>query len=214
MHRLLIALALTALSVSAQVPSFESWTDTTFTTWRNQRTELNVNVQLRSYPSRLDAYRTRTGPIIEHRLRDGLSFWGGAYFQHLQSGVGDRQTFDNFARVFGGLTYRLYRNKLVQLDGRTVAERFIGVTNGDFPRFRQRFLLNFNKTVAPYVSNELFSNRIGLLSDRIGVGIRTRITPEWTLLTGLLYESRSFNNQPNRQALVISVVYRKSVTAR
>lgn len=214
MRRPLITLTLAALSASAQVPGLESWTDTTFTAWRNQRTELNVNAQLRGYPSRFDAYRTRTGPIVEHRLRDGLSFWGGAYFQHLQTGVGETQNFDSFARVFGGLTYRVYRNRLVQVDGRTVAERFVGVASGDFPRFRQRVLVNFNKPVAPYVSNEVFGNRSGLLSIRVAGGIRTRITPEWTVLTGVLYENRSFRHQPNRMALVMSVVYRKTVTVR
>ena len=114
MRRRLIVFALTALAAGAQVPQLESWTDTTFTAWRNQRTEINVNAQLRAYPTRFDAYRTRTGPIIEHRLRDGLSLWGGAYFQHLQFGVGENQTFDNFARFFGGLNYRLYRNRLIR----------------------------------------------------------------------------------------------------
>ncbi len=130
MRRLLTVFALTALSVGGQVPQFESWTDTTLTAWPNQRTELNVTIQERSYPTRLDAYRTRTGPILEHRLRDGLSFWGGVYFQHVQSGVGEKQTFDNLGRFFGGLTYRVYRKGLVQIDGRTVAERFVGVTTG------------------------------------------------------------------------------------
>ncbi|MBY0506858.1 MAG: DUF2490 domain-containing protein [Bryobacteraceae bacterium] len=214
MRRRLIVFALTALAAGAQVPQFESWTDTTFTAWRNQRTEVNVNAQLRAYPTRFDAYRTRTGPIIEHRLRDGLSFWGGAYFQHLQSGVGEKQTFDNFARFFGGLTYRLYRNRLIQLDGRTVAERFWGIKSGDYSRFRHRFLLTTNKTIGPYVSNELFATRTGLLSDRVAAGLRTRITPEWSMLTGYLYENRSFANQPNRHVLVISVTYRKAIIAR
>jgi len=214
MYRILSVFALTALSLGAQVPQLESWTDTTLTVWRNQRTEVNVNAQLRAYPSLLDAYRTRTGPIVEHRLRDGLSLWGGAYFQHLQSGVGPRQSFDDFERYFGGLIYRMYRNRLIQVDGRTVAERFVGVSTGDFSRFRQRVMVTFNKTVAPYVSNEVFVNRTGLLSNRVAVGLRTRVTPEWTLLTGYLYENRSFGILPNRQALVMSVVYRKSIAAR
>jgi len=213
MYRLLSVIALTALCVGAQVPQLESWTDTTFTVWRNQRTEVNVNAQLRAYPSLLDAYRTRTGPIIEHRLRDGLSLWGGAYFQHLQSGAGPRPSFDDFERYFGGLIYRMYRNRLIQVDGRTVAERFVGVRAGDYSRFRQRVLVTFNKTVAPYVSNEVFGNRTGLLSNRTAAGIRARVTPEWTLLTGYLYENRSFANLPNRHALVMSVVYRTSIAA-
>ena len=211
MLRLLIVIALTAFSAGAQVPHLESWTDTTFTTWRNQRTEVNVNLQLRSYPSLLDAYRTRTGPIVEHRLRDGLSFWGGAYFQHLQSGVGEKQSFDNFGRLFGGLSYRMYRNRLIQVDGRTVAERYIGVKSGDYSRLRQRVMLSLNQTVAPYVSNELFVNRTGYLSDRVAFGLLTRFTPEWTLLTGFLYETR--HHQADRQALVMTVVYRKAIAA-
>ncbi len=209
MRRLLTVFALTALSVGAQVPRFESWTDTTFTAWRNQRTELNVNVQERSYPTRLDAYRTRTGPIIEHRLRDGLSFWGGVYFQHVQSGVGEKQTFDNLGRFFGGLTYRVYRKRIVQIDGRTVAERFVAVNTGDSSRFRQRILVNFDKPLAPYASNELFWNGTGLLSNRTGVGLRTRFNPEWAMLTGFLWENRTFAHLPSRGALVISVTYRK-----
>ena len=212
MRRLLTVIALTAFSVGAQVPHLESWTDTTFTTWRNQRTEVNFNLQLRAYPTRFDAYRTRIGPIVEHRLHDGLSFWGGVYFQHLQTGVGEKQSFDNFGRLFGGLTYRMYSNRLLQVDGRTVAERFVGVKSGDYSRFRQRVMLTFNRTVAPYASNELFVNRTGYLSDRIAFGLRTRFSSEWTLLTGFLYENRA---QPaDRQALVLSVVYRKAIAAR
>lgn len=209
MRRLLTVFALAALSVSAQVPQFESWTDTTFTAWRNQRTELNVNIQERSYPTRLDAFRTRTGPILEHRLREGLSFWGGVYFQHVQIGVGEKQTFDNLGRFFGGLTYRVYRKGILQIDGRTVAERLVGVTAGDSSRFRQRILINFNQRLAPYASNEIFWNGTGLLSNRTALGLRTRFNPEWSLLTGFLWENRSFAHLPNRGALVISVTYRK-----
>ena len=214
MRRLLTLFTLTALSVGAQVPQFESWTDTTFTAWRNQRTELNVNIQERSYPTRLDAYRTRTGPIVEHRLREGLSFWGGVYFQHVQSGVGEKQTFDNLGRFFGGLTYRVYRKGLVQVDGRTVAERFVAVTTGDSSRFRQRVLVNFDKRFAPYASNEILWNGTGLLSNRAAIGLRTRFNPEWTMLTGFLWENRSFAHQPSRGALVISVTYRKRAPRR
>ena len=209
MRRLLTVFALTALSVGAQVPQFESWTDTTFTAWRNQRTELNVNLQERSYPTRLDAFRTRTGPIMEHRLREGLSFWGGAYFQHVQIGVGEKQTFDNLGRFFGGLTYRVYRKGILQIDGRTVAERLVGATIGDSSRFRQRILINFDRRLAPYASNEIFWNGTGLLSNRTAVGLRTRFNTEWSLVTGFLWENRSFAHLPSRGALVISVAYRK-----
>ena len=209
MRRLLTIFALTALSVGAQVPQFESWTDTTFTAWRNQRTELNVNIQERSYPTRLDAYRTRTGPIVEHRLREGLSFWGGAYVQHVQTGVGDKQSLDNLGRFFGGLTYRVYRKGLLQVDGRTVAERLVGATIGDSSRFRQRILINFDQRLAPYASNEIFWNGTGLLSNRTAVGLRTRFNTEWSLMTGFLWENRSFAHLPSRGALVISVAYRK-----
>ena len=209
MRRLLTVFALTALSVGAQVPQFESWSDTTSTVWRNQRTEFNVNVQERAYPTRFDAYRTRTGPILEHRLREGLSFWGGVYFQRVQIGVGEKQTFDNLGRFFGGLTYRVYRKGILQIDGRTVAERFAGVTTGDSSRFRQRILVNFDRRLAPYASNEFFWNGTGLLSNRTALGLRTRFNPEWSLLTGFLWENRSFAHLPSRGALVISVAYRK-----
>ena len=203
-----------AVRVTAQVPSFESWSDTTFTAWRNQRTELNVNLQNRSYPTRFDAYRMRTGPIVEHRLREGLSLWGGMYFQHLQTGVGSTQDFENFTRFFGGFNYRVYRKGKMQVDGRTVAERFVGYPGGDFPRFRQRVLVNFDRRFAPYFGNELFATNTGLLSNRVSAGLRSRVSPELTMLTGVLWESRGFHNQPDRMALVVSVVYRKRAPAR
>ena len=202
-------MTLLAVGANAQVPQLESWTDTTFTAWRNQRTELSVNVQERAYPSRLDAYRTRTGPIVEHRLRDGLAVLGGVYCQHLQSGVGAKESFDNLGRLFGGLSYRVYRKGIVQVDGRTVAERFVGVNAGDYSRFRQRVLVNFDKRIAPYFGNEIFWNQTGLLSNRASVGLRTRFTPEWSMQTGFLWENRSFVNQPQRYAIVVSVIYRK-----
>ncbi len=151
--------------------------------------------------ARFDAYRTRTGPLVEHRLRDGLSFWGGAYFQHVQAGVDPAQSFDNLGRFFGGLTYRAYRKGKLQVDGRTVAERFVGVRVGDSSRFRQRVLVNFDKRVAPYVSNEIFWNATGVLSNRVAAGVRTRFHPEWALMTGFLWETRSFAQQPSRGAL-------------
>lgn len=203
-----------AVSAHAQTPALESWADTTATVWRNQRTEFNVNIQNRGYPSRLDTYRVRTGPIVEHRLRPWLSFWGGLYFQHLQSGVDDRATFKNYTRWFGGFNYRVYQRGKMRIDGRTVAERFVGFPGGDFPRFRQRVMVNFEKPVAPYFGNELFSTNTGLLSNRLQGGLRTRISPEFTLMTGLLWENRSFASLPNRYALVLSVIYRKRASSR
>ena len=196
--------------LGAQIPKVEAWGEVTGTVWRNERTELNFNAQRRSYPSLLDTYSMRTGPAIEHRLRDGLSLWGGVYFQHLQAGVGDGQRFTNIVRPFGAINYRVYRRGILQIDGRTLVDRWQGLgTAPNSTRLRQRALLNFDKPVAPYFSEELFSLPTGLLSNRLTVGLRARWRPEWQMLTGVTWENRSFSHQPTRYLLIMSMVYRR-----
>ena len=98
---------------SAQAPPFEIWAEATATAWRNQNTEFNINFQHRNYPSLLDAYSSRIGLLMDHRLRDGLSLWSGTYFHHIQSGVGKKQNFINYFRYFGGLNYRIYQKGIL-----------------------------------------------------------------------------------------------------
>ncbi len=198
------------VTASAQVPSFEGWGEVTATAWRNDRTELNFNFQHRNYPSLLDTYSSRVGLLMDHRLRDGLSLWSGTYFHHIQSGVGENERFTNYFRYFGGLNYRLYRKGILQIDGRTAAERFVDLDGKDFTRFRHRVLVGFNKPVAPYLSGELFSRTNALLSHRATFGLRTNFKPEWSLLTGFIWENRSFNSQPTRYWLVLNLIYRKA----
>ncbi len=182
----------------------------TATAWRNDRTELNFNLQHRNYPSLLDIYSSRVGFTADHRLRDGLSLWSGTYFHHIQSGVGEKQRFTNYFRYFGGLNYRLYRKGILQIDGRTAAERFVDLDGQDFTRFRHRVLAGFDKRVAPYVSGELFSRINTLLSHRATFGVRTNFKPAWSLLTGMVWENRSFNHQPTRYWVTVNLIYRKA----
>ena len=209
MVRLALLLTLATVLASAQAPPFEIWAETTATAWRNEGTDLNFNFQHRNYPSLLDAYSSRVGLLMEYRLRDGLSLWGGTYFHHIQSGAGQKQSFVNYFRYFGGFNYRLYHKGLLQIDGRTAAERFVDLDGQDFTRFRHRVLVGFNKPVAPYFSGELFSRTNTLLSHRATFGIRTNLKPEWSLLTGFIWENRSFNSQPTRYWLVLNLIYRK-----
>ena len=209
MVRLALLLTLATVLASAQAPPFEIWAETTATAWRNEGTDLNFNFQHRNYPSLLDAYSTRVGLLTEHRLRDGLSLWGGTYFHHIQSGVGKKQSFINYFRYFGGLHYRIYRKGILEIDGRTAAERFVDLDGQDFTRFRHRVLVGFNKPVAPYFSGELFSRTNTLLSHRATFGLRSILNPQWSVLTGLVWENRSFNNQPTRYWLTVNLIYRK-----
>ncbi len=195
----------------AQVPAFESWNETTLTAWRNQGTEVNFNFQHRTYPRLWDAYSSRVGFLMENRLRDGLSLWSGTYYHHIQAGVGEGQRFTNYYRYFGGLNYRIYSKGVVQVDGRTAAERFVDLDGPDFTRFRHRVQLGFDKPVAPYVSGELFARTNTLLSHRATFGLRSNLTPEWSLLTGVVWENRSFNGQPTRCWLTVHLIYRKVV---
>lgn len=210
MRRFAILLTLATVVASGQVPSFEGWGEVTATAWRNEGTELNVNFQHRNYPSLLDTYSSRVGFLMDHRLRDGLSLWSGTYFHHIQSGVGEKQRFINYFRYFGGLNYRLYRKGILQIDGRTAAERFVDLDGQDFTRFRHRVLVGFNKRVAPYFSGELFTRTNTLLSHRATFGLRSNLNSQWILLTGLVWENRSFNNQPTRYWLTVNMIYRKA----
>lgn len=207
---LLQGLAAALLLAADLPPTAESWTDFTGTIWRNQRTEVNGNIQLRTYPSILEPYRLRTGPIVEHRLHPKFSLIGGMYFQHLELGTGDNGKWYNMTRWFGGGSYPVWHSRTVQIDGRTLAERFIGGAAPDWNRYRTRVLVNFNRRVAPYVGNELFAINSGLHTNRTQGGIRWRLNNEMTLLTGYLFEYRGWVNLPGRHAVVLSVIYRRS----
>jgi len=146
------------------------------------------------------------------QVRAGLTFrWTklrrvipyGGFYQPVHESNADRVHAG--ARSFGGveMPFRLRASMLVTT--RVAWERLYTHVRPDFNRYRSFGRIMLDRTVTPFLQNEVFLVRQGFHSTRTGAGVRWRMTPYSTLDLGYFYDVRSSQWNGSRSWILTSL---------
>ena len=114
-----------------------------------------------------DYFQSRGGAIASYRVRPKMSLIGGYYFADEEARSGTRSDFHRF---FGGASFVLPSPSKVRLEARSMLERFVGTSRGDYFRVRERMVMSFGTgKVRPYLQLEGLVQQ-GIVTGRFGAG--------------------------------------------
>jgi hypothetical protein len=141
--------------------------------------------RVRTTPEGGGVAQVRTGPILTAELHERVALIGGYYFTRSK----EEQTWTTIHRPFGGLEVALW-NRALEVDFRSLVERFIAASAPDSARFRNRIRVSPASETAPYVSVEAFLDADGLTSMRYSFGVRHTMAKDLIVDFGYFYENR------------------------
>jgi hypothetical protein len=144
------------------------------------------HLRARTKPEGGGLFQIRTGPILEFDLNERVTLIAGHYFTRDQ-GEGRWRTIN---RPFGGAELIAYDGAAVDVEYRSLLERFIIPGEPDYFRFRNRLRLSPHGVTAPYVAVEVFVDAQGARSTRYGAGVRHVIDREFIVDVGYFFENR------------------------
>jgi hypothetical protein len=143
------------------------------------------HLRARTKPEGGGLFQVRTGPILEFDLNKRVTLIGGHYFTREQGERG----WTTINRTFGGGELTAY-DRAVEIDWRSLLERFVIPGERDYFRFRNRLRLSPPGVTAPYVAIELFLDARGVRSTRYSAGVRRTIDREFIVDIGYFFEDR------------------------
>jgi hypothetical protein len=140
--------------------------------------------RVRTKPQGGGLFRVRTGPIFEWDLNERVTVIGGYYFTREQT----QRSWATTHRPFGGSELALW-TRSIEVDWRSLLERFAEAGEPDYFRFRNRFRVSPPGATAPYAGVEMFVDADGVRSTRYSVGVR-RTIGELIIDLGYFFENR------------------------
>ena len=143
------------------------------------------HLRVRTQPEGGGVLQVRTGPIVELDLNERVTLIGGYYFTR---GKGERGWATTNRPFAGGEVMTWKRG--VEIDWRSLLERFFVPSDPDYFRFRNRIRLSPPGVTAPYVSVEVFADAHGLRSTRYSAGVRRTISDEFLIDIGYFFDDR------------------------
>lgn len=151
----------------------------------SQKLTLQLHSRVRTNRDFSAYMQSRGGPILSYRWKPGIQWLAGYYFID-EDGVGNRRT--DFHRAFVGAQYQLLRSRGLNLEGRTLTERFVATRSGSFQRNRQRFTLSYGTGHwRPFLQGEALVQR-GIWVGRFGGGVQRMLSGGGSFTVG--YEMR------------------------
>jgi hypothetical protein len=156
------------------------------TSVKHGRFEALWHFRIRTKPEGGGLFQVRTGPVFEFDANDRLTFIAGYYFTREQ----EESRWTSANRLFGGGESMIWGNHAVEIDWRSLLERFILVREPDYFRFRNRFRINGRGSTAPYASVELLVDANGIRSTRYGVGLQRNFGNDIVADFGYFFEDR------------------------
>ena len=159
--------------------------------------------RVRTKPQGGGVYQLRTGPIMKFDLKDRVSLIGGYFFTRAQEG----SNWNSTHRPFGGIEVAASR-RWVEVDARTMLERFLVHGNTDYFRFRNRIRFSPPKRSSPYISLEYFSDADGFRSVRYSAGVRRKFTKELSVDINYFYEQGRAGTVANRHMVGTTIHFR------
>ena len=132
-----------------------------------ERLMLQFHSRVRTNDNFGDYFQSRGGAIASYRVRPKMSLIGGYYFADEETRSGARSDFHRF---FGGASFALPSPRRVKLEARSLLERFVGTSRGDYFRARERMVVSFGTgKLRPYLQLEGLVQQ-GIVTGRFGAG--------------------------------------------
>jgi hypothetical protein len=125
----------------------------------------------------------RTGPILHFELHERVTLLTGYYFTREK----EERTWLTVHRPFGGGEFVVW-NRGIELDFRTLVERFVAHREPDYTRFRNRLRVSPAARTAPYLGIEVFTDREIWRKMRYSGGLRVSLRGEMILDIGYFFE--------------------------
>jgi hypothetical protein len=182
----LISACLSACLLVSELASAETQTQHAFdTSVAHREFELLWHLRIRTKPEGRGLFQMRTGPILEIDLNDRVTLIAGSYFVRQQ----DENQWTTINRPFAGGEITLWP-RVVEVDWRSLLERFVVTNEPDYFRFRNRFRISPVGRTAPYFGVEVFVDADGLRSTRYSAGLRRTLADDFIVDFGYFFEDR------------------------
>lgn len=176
------------------------------TSVKRGRFELLWHFRVRTKPEGGGLFQLRTGPIVEFDLNDRLTLIAGYYFTREQN----EHQWTSINRPFAGGEVMIW-GRAVEVDWRSLIERFANTHEPDYFRFRNRFRISPPGTTAPYVGVEVFVDAKGLRSIRYSAGLRRALGKDFIIEFGYFFEDRRPTPAGERHMFSTSLHWRNKI---
>jgi hypothetical protein len=163
--------------------------------------------RVRTSPQGGGVSQIRTGPILNFTVHDRATLIGGYYYTRAK----EERSWTTTHRSFGGLEVAAWERR-VEIDVRSLMERFSVLSASDYTRLRNRIRISPPGATAPYIGVEAFVDADGLRSMRYSAGIRRTITDELIVDIGYFYENRRSATGSDRHMLGTTIHWRDKST--
>ena len=163
--------------------------------------------RIRTTPQGGGIAQIRTGPIFNFDVHDRLTLIGGYYYTRVK----EDRSWTTRHRSFGGVEIAAWKRK-VEVDARSLVERFSIVSQPDYTRFRNRIRVSPPGATAPYVGVEFLFDGDGLRGKRYSAGIRRSIAEELIVDFGYFYEDRRSGTGSDRHVFGTTLHWRDRST--
>jgi hypothetical protein len=147
--------------------------------------EVLWHFRVRTKPQGGGLFQIRTGPIFEIDLNERVTLIAGSYYTREQ----DVNRWRTVIRPFGGGEVMLW-GRGVEVDWRSLLERFVVTQESDYSRFRNRVRISPPGRTAPYGAVEWLVDAEGLRSVRYSTGLRRTFGDEFVVDFGYFFEDR------------------------
>lgn len=163
------------------------------------------HVRVRTTPQGGGLAQIRTGPIFNFDVHDRATLIGGYYYTRAKQDAVTAWTTTH--RSFGGVEVAAWEHK-VEIDVRSMVERFTVISDPDYTRFRNRVRISPSGVTAPYIGVEVFHDAEGLRSIRYSAGIRRTVAEKLILDFGYFFEDGRANIGGNRHMFGTTIHWR------
>ena len=146
------------------------------------------HTRVRTTPEGGGLSQVRTGPILEVDLNDRVTVLAGSYFARER----EEGQWASITRPFAGGEVMVW-GRAVEIDWRSVLERFIVANDPDYFRFRNRLRVSMPGIRTAYGGVEIFVDANGVRSTRYSVGLRRTFRGNFIVDIGYFFEDRRPN---------------------
>jgi hypothetical protein len=173
------------------------------TSFKAKQFEVLWHFRARTQPQGGGTFQVRTGPIFEVNLNDRVTALAGCYFAREK----EEDRLNTITRPFAGGEVMIW-GRGVEVDGRSILERFLVAEEPDYFRFRNRVRVSLPRVRVWYAGVEIFVDANGVRSTRYSAGVRRTFRGSFIVDIGYFFEDRRPNPLGERHMFSTSFHWR------